>query len=108
MSNSLDPDQDVRQIWVKTVSKDYQQMTLTGKDLSQVLAKHEFLCIFGIFLSKSVVNDGCWLTSVSILKLISIAGVSTILSRLSDDELRDGMKKLCSFQVNPLSKVSEI
>ena len=81
---------------------------VVGKDLSQVLVKHEFPCILGIFLSKSVVNDGCWLTGVLILKLITITGVSTILSRLSDDELRDGMKKLCSFQVNPLSKVSEI
>ena len=81
---------------------------LAVKDLSKVLAKHECPCILGIFLSKSVVNDRCWLTGVSIFKLISIAGVSTILSRLSDDELRDGMKKLCSFQVNPLSKVSEI
>ena len=76
--------------------------------LSQVLAKHEFPCILGIFLSKSVVNGKCWLTGVSILIFISITGVSTILSRLSDDELRDGMKKLCSFQVTPLSKVCEI
>ena len=32
-------------------------------------------------------------------------GVSTILARLPNEELSDGMKKLCSFQINPLSKV---
>ena len=41
-------------------------------------------CILGIFLSKSGVNDEFWLIGVSIPKLISIIGVSTILSRLYD------------------------
>lgn len=34
-----------------------------------------------------------------------LKGVSTILARLPNEELKDGMKKLCSFQVNPLSKL---